>query len=182
MKKYLVLFYSKTGNSKFLAEKAATALGCDLRAIKPIINNTALLFLLSSLKIRIAIDISKDYIEKYDEVIIFGPIWGGLLMSPLKSVLKKCVAVSIAIHFAVSCERSDSQKNEKYGYAHVLREAETIGGKFVKITEAFSTALVNKENKSWTPKLSQKIKITEENFEGEIKERFDNFIAKIKHE
>lgn len=85
MKKYLVLFYSKTGNSKFLAEKAATALGCDLRAIKPIINNTALLFLLSSLKIRIAIDISKDYIEKYDEVIIFGPIWGGLLVT-----LKKC--------------------------------------------------------------------------------------------
>jgi menaquinone-dependent protoporphyrinogen IX oxidase len=180
MKKYLVLYYSKTGNSKFLAQKAATALGCDLRPIKPIINNTALLFLLSSLKISIAIDVSKEDIEKYDEVIIFGPIWGGLLISPLKNALKKCAAVSKAIHFAVSCETSDSQKNEKYGYAHVLQEAENSGGQFVKTTEAFSTALVNKDNKSWTPKLSEKIKITEENFEGAIKERFENFIAKIK--
>jgi hypothetical protein len=72
------------------------------------------------------------------------------------------------------------QKNEKYGYTHVLCEAENTGGHFVKTTEAFSTALVNKENKTWTPNPDEKIKITEENFEGAIKERFDNFIAKIK--
>jgi flavodoxin len=181
MKKHLVLYYSKTGNSKFLAEKTSTALGCDLRKIKPIIDSTLLLYLLSLLKIGIAIDISKEDIEKYDEVIIFGPIWGGLLLAPLKNILKTCVRASKGIHFAVSCERSDIQKDEKYGYAHVLRAAEKIGGKFMKATEAFSTALVNKDNKPSTLNLSGKIKIRENNFEGAIKEKFDNFIAKIKH-
>lgn len=30
MKKYIILYYSKTGNSKFMAEKLAIALDCDL--------------------------------------------------------------------------------------------------------------------------------------------------------
>jgi len=47
MKKYLILFYSKTGNSKFIAEKLSIALDGDLKEIKPVINNLLVLFLFS---------------------------------------------------------------------------------------------------------------------------------------
>ena len=72
-------------------------------------------------------------------------------------------------HFVVTCETKDEDKDKKYGYAKVLREAEDLGSKLVRTTEAFSTSLVNLEDKAWCPKLSEKIKITEENFNGVLK-------------
>lgn len=180
MKKYLVLYHSNTGNSQFLAEKIAAELGGDSRKIDPIIKGPLLSILLALLKIGIAIGVSKKDIEPYDEVVIVGPIWAGQLIPQLKNAIRKCASAAKNIHFAVSCETSDEHKNDKYGYAHVLKEAENIGGKFMKTTEAFSSTLVNKTNKPWSPNPSEKIKITEENFEGLMKERFDHFISRIK--
>ena len=180
MKKYLVLYYSKTGNSKFLAKKLSGELGCDLREISPAINSLILLFLLSLMKISIATKISRKDIEEYDEVIILGPIWGGLLISPLRSALKKCLKASKTIHFAVSCETSDEEKNDKFGYAQVLREAEKIGANLVKTTEAFSTALVKDKKDSPNIKLSEKTMFTNENFKGMIVSRFEIFVERVK--
>ena len=166
MKKYLILYYSKTGNSKFIAEKLSEELACDSKKIIPVIDSLAVLFLLSLMKIGIPTNISKKETEAYGELILVGPVWGGLLISPLRNTLKKCIRASKNIHFAVTCETKDEEKNNKYGYAKVLKEAEGLGGKFVRTTEAFSTSLVNPDNIAWSPKLSEKIKMTEENFNG----------------
>lgn len=180
MKKYLILYYSKTGNSKFIAEKLLTTLGGDLKKIKPAINNLFVLFLLSLIKIGISTNISKKEIEGYDEIIIIGPVWGGQLISPLRNTIKKCIKASKDIHFAVTRETKEEEKNKKYGYAKVLREAEVLGGKSIKTTAAFSTSLVNRDNKTWSPKLSEKIKFTEENFNDVLKSRVSDFAIKIK--
>lgn len=179
MKKYLILYYSKTGNSKFIAEKLSSALDCDIKQLNPAINNLLLLYLLSLLKINVAIGISRKDVEEYKEVIILGPIWGGLLISPLRSILKKCVNASKLIHFAVSCETPEEEKDSKYGYAQVLREAENIGGALIRTTGAFSTALV-KGGREASNVLVEKTKFTEENFKGAIRLRFDDFLTKIK--
>ena len=180
MKKYIILYYSKTGNSKFIAEKLSTTLGCDLKRIKPVINNLAVLFLLSFMKIDVPTNISIKEFESYDEIIIVGPVWGGLLISPLRNTIKKCIKASKDIHFAVTCETKDEDKNNKYGYAKVLKEAEDLGGKFVRTSEAFSTSLVNPDDETWSPKLSEKIKITEDNFNAVLKSRLSDFAMKIK--
>lgn len=180
MKKYLILHYSKTGNSQFIAEKLSEQLACNSKKIIPVLDNLAVLFLLSLMKTGIPTNVSKKEIEEYSEVIIIGPIWGGLLISPLRNTLKKCIRASKNIHFAVTCETKDEERDKKYGYAKVLREAQELAGKFLKTTEAFSTALVNTDNKPWSPKLSEKIKITEENFDGIIKSRLNDFYRKIK--
>jgi menaquinone-dependent protoporphyrinogen IX oxidase len=179
MKKYLVMYYSKTGNSQFLAEKLATELRADLKKVTPMFKSVLVLYLLSLAKISVSTNISKKDIEKYDEVILLGPIWGGLLISPLRSMLNKAVMASKIIHFAVSCETSDEKKDSQYGYAQVLREAENIGKEFFRTTEAFSSSLVNEEG-SWSPKLAEKTKITENNFKGTIKLRLNDFITRIK--
>lgn len=180
MKKYLILYYSKTGNSKFIAEKLSEELGCNSKKIVPVIDSLPMLFLLSFMKTGIPSNISIKEIEDFEEIILIGPVWGGLLISPLRNILKKCIKASKNIHFAVTCETKEEEKENKYGYARVLKEAEDLGGRFVKTTEAFSTSLVNTDNKKWSPKLSEKIKITEDNFNAALKSRLDNFKIKIR--
>ena len=180
MKKYLVLYYSKTGNSQFIAEKLAIKLGGVSKKIIPIIDSVVLLFLLSLLRIGIGTNVSKKEMEDYDEIIIVGPIWGGCLISPLRNTLKKSKKASKDIHFALTCETKEEEKNSKYGYAQVLKEAGELGGKWVKTLEAFPTSLVNMDSPSWTPKLSEKIKFTEDNFNAVLKLRLENFVSKIK--
>lgn len=177
MKKYLVLYYSKTGNSRFIAEAAASTLGCDLKEIAPAIDKVFVLYLLSLLRITVPIGVKRTDLVQYEQVIIVGPIWGGLLISPLRSILKKCVKTSKLIHFAVSCETPEEEKDSKYGFAQVLREAESLGGTLVKTKSAFSMALVKAEKPHNV--LAEKIKLTEEHFQGDIKSRFDDFLAAI---
>lgn len=177
MKKYLVLYYSKTGNSKFLAEQAADVLDCDIKEIIPAINNLLVLYLLSFLKVAIPIGIKEKDLAPYEEVIILGPIWGGLLISPLRKILKECVKASKVIHFAVSCETPEEEKNSKYGFAQVLKESKEMGGGLVKTTSAFSMALVKGDQPQHV--LAEKVKITEANFKGTLRTRFDDFVARI---
>jgi flavodoxin len=180
MKKYFILYYSKTGNSKFIAEKLSNELLCTSKRIIPVIDNLLVLFLLSVMKISIPTNISRKEMQDFNEIIIVGPVWGGLLISPLRNTLKKCIKASKNIYFAVTCETKDEDRNSKYGYAKVLREAERLSGYSIKATQAFSTALVNKNNKAWSPKLSEKIKITEENFNEIMKSKLNDFVTKIK--
>lgn len=178
MKRYLVIYYSKTGNSKFLAEKIANELGADLKKVSPLFKSILLLYLCSLLKVQIALDLSPKTLANYDEVIMLGPIWGGLLISPLRSALAKAVKAAKPIHFAVSCETSDAEQAHKYGYAQVLQEARKLGGGLVRNTEAFSTALV-KEHPDSPRNLAEKTRITEANFKGAMQSRLEAFLARI---
>jgi len=180
MKNYLVLYYSKTGNSKFIAEKLSQVLTCDAKMITPIIDNVFILYTLSLLNINIPTNIAAMDIREHDEIIIIGPIWGGQLISPLRTVLNKCIKASKNIHFAVTCETKEEDGDNKYGYAQVLKKASDLSNKYVKNVAAFSTSLVNFGDKSWSPKLSEKIKITEENFNSVLKSRVADFVKKIK--
>ncbi len=180
MKQYLVVYYSKTGNSKFLAKKMAERLAADSIAVKPMVKQLFWLFLLSSLKIRIPTNISPKVLQKCESVVVFGPIWGGLLISPLRSVMRDCVRADKPIHLALSCETDDAHKDDKYGYAGVLEEAKQVGGKLVKTTAAFPTSLVMEKDASWSPKLSEKVKITEQNYQGAIQERIERFISDVR--
>jgi flavodoxin len=180
MKKYLVVYFTNTGNSKFLAEQIATSLHCDIKRITTTIKGVALLYFLSSLKFPIRINIKKQELEDYEEIIILGPIWGGLLIAPLKTMIKKCISQSKSIHFAVSCETREEDKNGKYGYVRVLEAARKLAGPLVKNTEAFSTALVISEEEAKKLKLKDKTLLRADNFKGSIKDRLDQFIQQIK--
>lgn len=179
MKPYLVLYYSKTGNSKFLAEQIAQALPSDIREIKSSFNSIGMLFLISWFKWGVRINISKQDLEKYEEVVILGPIWGGTLIAPLRSIIRKCRKTSKFMHFAVSCETSEAEKEHKYGYEQVLEKARALAGSLMKTTAAFSMALVPGGDVK-TIKLEEKIKVRAENYKGEIKSRVEDFIQRVK--
>jgi hypothetical protein len=82
--------------------------------------------------------------------------------------------------FAVTCETNDAQKDDNYGYAQVLKRAKKIGGELIQNMEAFPTPLVMEGDESWTPKISDKIKFTQNNFKGAIAKRLQSFAQRIK--
>jgi hypothetical protein len=158
-----------------MAEKLSKELSCDLEMVRPNLNYTGLLFLISLLKIPIPTNISTKKINEYEEIIVIGPIWGGLLIAPLRTLLKKCFKLSKPVHFAVTCETSEGEKDNKYGYNQVLNSAMKLGGQLLRTTAAFSTSLIKGYQSKIKTDITSKAKITEENFNDELKKRLDDF-------
>jgi len=98
-----------------MAKKISSELNCDLERVYPWFNYTGLLILISFLKISIPVNISNNLIKEYEEIIIIGPVWGGLIICPLRTLIKKCDQLSKPIHFAVTCEASEEDKDNEYG-------------------------------------------------------------------
>lgn len=163
MTKHIILCYSKTGNSKFIAEKLSQELSCDLRMVHPILNYTGILFLTSLLNISVPTNISTHDIKDYEEIIIIGPVWGGLLISPLRTILKKAIALSKPIHFAVTCGTSETDKDKAYGYARVLTSIMQLGGQWVVSTATFSTSLIKEYEGKIKTDITVKPKMSKEN-------------------
>lgn len=180
MKKYLILYYSKTNNSKFIAERLSKELNCEMEMIESVINNIGFLFFISLLNIPIPINVSKEKIQQYEAIIIVGPIWGGLLIAPLKSVIKKCIGLNKPFHFALTCESKESDKDSKYGYNTVLLKAKALGGNLVKSTSAFSTSLISGYNEK-EYNIHVKAKFSADNFSEELNNRINTFASKIKN-
>jgi hypothetical protein len=179
MKNYLILYYSKSGNSKFMAEKLALRLNCPSKRIIPWLDYLLFQIIISLFKLNIPTNISIDDIKQYDGIVIIGPVWAGQLVSPLRTVLKLCVNASKTIFFAVTCETKDEERDAKYGYNQVLKKARDFSIVYVKDAKAFSTTLVKGGNKPPVLKLSDKIKITEENYSDALKERLEDFALQI---
>jgi hypothetical protein len=88
--------------------------------ITPIIESLLFLFLISFLKIRIPIKTGTVKPEAYDEIILFGSVWGDLIVSPLRSALHLCLKAGKKVHLAITCETTEADKNGLYGYEHVF--------------------------------------------------------------
>lgn len=82
MNKTLVVYYSKTGNNRYLAEKTAEALGCPSAALRPRLPGLLFLLPASATKISLGNRRLKETVSDYDEVILCGPIWMGMFVSP----------------------------------------------------------------------------------------------------
>ena len=175
MKKYLILCYSKSGNSKYIAKKLSKELLCDIETIHPLFNNIGFLFLATLLKIPIPTNITSKKINEYNEIILIGPIWGGQLIAPLQTVIKKCISLSKPIHFAVTCETTENDKDKEYGFEQVLKKAIIIGGNLIKTTDAFSTSLVKNYDSNIKKGVTVKTHITDENYSDELEKRLLNF-------
>ncbi len=179
-KKYLVLYYSKTGNSRFLASQIADSLKADLQALKPPVSGTFLLFLLSRLRVPMGAGISVKDLEKYDEVVLLGPVWGGIVIAPLRTAVRQCVKAGKPLHFAVSCDIGDEEKDSKYGYGPVLKEARQLAGGHLVHTDAFPNTLLAVPEPPKKEKISEKAKISQANYKGAMEERVAAFVGQIK--
>ena len=179
MKKDLVVCYSNTGNNRYLAEKIARRLDCEIEAIRPRINAFPLLLLMSAMKMGAGIKSLGHPPEEYGRIILCGPIWMGKFISPLRGFIKKYHGRINKLIFVSCCGSSDAAKNEKFGHGLVFKLIEGILGDKLVFCEAFPIGLVLPEDKQKDGNTIMKTRLSDDNFIGVIQERFDKFIRKI---
>lgn len=169
------MYYSNKGSNKFLAEKISESLSCDIEEIKPRIN----IFLLFLMNIHLGIRPLKHNIKEYERVILCGPIWMGKFIPPLRSFIRKYNTKINQLIFVSCCGSTYVKKDEKFGHGLVFKEVEKmLNGKCV-FCQAFPVGLVLPDDQKEDPEAFMKTHLKDENFKGEIQERFTEFLGKL---
>jgi flavodoxin len=180
MKSTLVAYYSNNGSNKYLAQRIAYALGCDIEPIRPWPGSFPLLLPLSWLKIGAYARISREKLEQYERIIICGPIWMGTLISPLRGVLKKLRNGQQEICHVTCCGSTDKAKDDTFGYATVFPKVRDLVGDRLILSEAFPIELVLTEEEKEDDEKIMNTRLSDENFRGEILDRMHRMVGRLK--
>ena len=173
--KTVVVYYSRKGSNRYLAEKIVRSLSCDIEEIKPRLN----LFLFFLLKINFGIKPLKHSIKDYDRVILCGPIWMGRLIPPLRSFIARYFTEINKLVFVTCCGSTFAKKDEKFGHGFVFKEVESILQNKCILCQAFPVGLVLPDEMKEDSDAFMKTHLNDDNFKGEIQELFDTFIGKV---
>jgi len=156
MNKILIVYYSRTGTTKKIAEFIRERLDCDIEEIISVKSRSGVMgYILSgkeaTLKIQAKIkEISKDP-ANYDLVIVGTPVWAWNISSPIRTYLEN--NKEKIKNIAVFCTMGGD------GDRQSLAEIEKISGKKIIAQLAFKTKEVQF---------------------GDISEKLEKFIEKIK--
>jgi len=158
--KTIVYYYSHKGSNRYLANKIADDLKCEMEEIKPRLNSHLLMLTGLNFGNRKL----KTKVEDYDKVILCGPIWMGKLIVPLKNFVKKNISKINKLIFVTSCGSTFEGKDTGEKCVHC---------------EAFPIGLILTEEQKKDPDADMKYHLNDENFKGEIVEIYNAFIRKI---
>ncbi|MDG6225869.1 MAG: flavodoxin domain-containing protein [Candidatus Thermoplasmatota archaeon] len=175
----LVVYYSHTGNNRYLAQRIARDLGADIEPIRPRLDVFFFLIFSSLLIVTFGIKRLEHDVGSYDKVVLVGPIWMGNLITPLRSFVKRYRKDIKKLYFVTSCGGGEDQKDEKFGYKGVFRKVEKYYGKPPAYCEAFPIKLLVPEDMQKDDDAMMKARLTEETFKGPIVDRYDAFISRI---
>jgi flavodoxin len=177
--KFLVVYYSKTGSNKYLAEKVAHTLKSDIQAIEPRLNFLPFLILFSLIKTGMGVKALKHNLNEYDRIVLYGPIWMGQFIYPLRDFIQKYGKSINRLYFASCCGSGDADKDGKFGHGQVFRQVKAMMGNKYVLCEAFPIGLVVPEDKIKDGNAIMKTRLSDNNFTGEIQRRFEDFIQRV---
>jgi flavodoxin len=176
MNNTLVVYYSRKGSNRYLARRIASDLQCELEEIRPRLNS----FLLFLMGIHLGIWSLRHNPANYDRVILCGPIWMGKFILPLRDFVEKYGPGLRKMLFITCCGSSYEQKDDKYGHGSVFKQVKDLLGDKCVHCEAFPIVLVIPADKQTESELMMKTHLSDANFIGEILERYEQFIRKLK--
>jgi flavodoxin len=124
--KTLVAYYSRTGNTKKVAEALAESLNADIEAIVSDTKAKGMgrLAMQAFLRVHAKIAQTTNNAASYDVVVIGSPVWAGKMSSPIRTYLaqNKDKFTSVAFFCTHGNPRSE-------GSAKVLESMEILSGK-----------------------------------------------------
>jgi flavodoxin len=173
--KTIVYFYSNKGSNRFLANKIANDLKCEIEEIKPRLNA----HLLMMMGINWGNRKLKSNCDDYDRIILCGPIWMGRLIVPLKNFIKTNAQKISNLVFVTSCGSTFEGKDKKYGYNLVFNQVKELLGEKCRHCEAFPISLILTEEQKKDPDADMKYHLNDDNFKGEIVDVYYKFIKKF---
>ncbi|AEJ19714.1 flavodoxin family protein [Gracilinema caldarium] len=179
--KYLVVYYSHTGNNRFIAEKLAQDISADIQELVPRVKNFLLLIFSSLLHISFGNKKLSTSVADYDAVVLCGPIWMGQLIAPLRDFIKKYRNQFKKLYFLTCCGGGEAEKDGTFGCMGVFRKVEqTAGSAFVE-AHAISLSLIPTENQNANPETMMGIRLTEQYFTGTFKDYYMQFKNKLRN-
>lgn len=116
MKNYKVLFFTRTGNSKRIAEKLADKLSCQIIEVTDNMNWNGILgfikggYYASRNKV-VVIKTSPELVD-YDELIVISPMWANGLAPDIKELLK--TVEKDKVHLVVLSSGSNISDESEY--------------------------------------------------------------------
>lgn len=138
--KSIVVYYSRKGSNKFLAEKIAKSLACEISEIEPKLNSHLLMLLgLNFGNKKLNFDPSH-----YDRIILCGPIWMGKLIIPLNNFVIKFKTSIKNLVFVTCCGSTFEKKDEKFGHGLVFNKVRAILNDKCTHCEAFPISFYEK--------------------------------------
>jgi len=110
----LVIYYSRTGNTKLVAERIAEKLNADLEGIKDKRERRGVFgFLRSGYEVIVGkpseIQPSQKNVEEYRLVIVGSPVWVGRLSSPVRAYLSIYGGKIKNVAFFTTCKARSGQ-------------------------------------------------------------------------
>jgi flavodoxin len=177
--KTLVVFFSNTGSNKYLAEKMAHTLNADIDPIKPRLNFFPFLILFSLLKKSLGMSPLSHKVVEYDRVVVCCPIWMGQLISPLRDFITMYRDKFNSLYFATCCGSADAAKNDKFGHGLVFQQIKNLLNDKTVHCEAFPIGLVLPQEMQKDGEAIMKTRLSDSNFSGEIRKRFEGFVSTV---
>ena len=172
----IVVYYSGSGNNKYLAEKIAQSLNCDCEVIKPRMNVLPFQVLFSLIKMSFGVRKLKHRLGDYDRIVMVGPIWMGQIASPLRNIIVKYMDEIKKLYFVTCCGSNETTKNDNFGYMGVFKKVQELLGDKCVLYKAFPIGLVLTEEEQGNDDAVMKIHLSDENFKGAIVERLEVFV------
>ena len=140
----IIIFYSRTGNTKSIAEEYAGENKTAIYGIKDLVNRRGFFGVVRSLfqallKKSTPIDEVSIDISAYNRVILCTPVWFGGIPSPVRTFIMKYGQLVNKVEYIVT------YKNEKKDYRKTMKEMDKLMGK-VHVREAH--VLITEKNKN----------------------------------
>lgn len=179
--KTLVLYYSRTGNNRYLAERIAGRLDADIEPIRPRLGGFPFQLLLSFLPVSLGIRHLKADIRHYDRLIVCGPIWTGQLIAPLRSALKRYGPRFEAVDFVTCCGSNDEQKDDRFGYSQVFRQVHALLGRRCRQCVAFPVRLSLPEDQRDDDQVIMSTRLSDAHFGEALEQRLEAYLSTFDH-
>jgi multimeric flavodoxin WrbA len=154
----LVVYYSRTGHTRIVAEALRSALGADVEEIHDPVERGGVLGYLrcgaeALLGASSQIDLPRKDPSTYDLVLVGGPVWGTSVSSPIRTYLwlehARLPATALFVTYGgAGSGRALAQMSQLVGKRPVavlaIREAETGTGKYEPKLAAFVEELLER--------------------------------------
>ena len=128
--KYLVVYYSRTGNNKTIGDAIAQALSADIDVIIDKKKRKGFLNWLRAGRDSIGEKLTEIEFEKdpqdYDTIVIGSPIWAGRLIPPLRTYLNSVNLKGKRVAFYI-CSQSEGYREIFPQLKAMTHESELVG-------------------------------------------------------
>lgn len=175
----LVVFYSRTGNNRYVAERLARDIGCEAEELRPIGRSYAGLLLSSFLKLGLGNRKPRLDIGAYETVILCGPLWMGRLAWPLHSFAKEYGARVRTLHLVTCCGSDYASGSGKFGYEAIFQKFRAMLGDRPGKEFALPVGLAVEGGERKEANVME-IRLSDENFSGEIFDVYGKIASALK--